>query len=62
LSWRVFLSTSELSLTPFLEKKSKRAPPQIRRKLNLPELTPEELAKAREEHPWLFEAEEEAEG
>jgi hypothetical protein len=61
LTFVFFLSMGELSLTPFREN-STRTPPQIRRKLNLPELTPEELAKAREEHPWLFEAEEEAEG
>jgi hypothetical protein len=29
--------------------------PQIRQILNLPEITPEELIQAREEHPWLFE-------
>ena len=28
---------------------------QIRQILNLPELTPEEEAKAREEHKWIFE-------
>jgi len=29
--------------------------PQIRELLNLPEMTPEEEARAREEHRWIFE-------
>lgn len=33
---------------------------QIRQRLNLPELTPEELAQARQDHPWLFETEAES--